>query len=156
MSVSNKDAVYQDLIAEGESVDKIVAQLEPADWDLPTPAPGWTIAHQVAHMASVCRLATAAAANPELFKKMAAGAAGDFDAAVYGMLKPYLAYAPGELLAHWRADRAAASEALSALPPDQMVPWLGQAAAGRRTGERRHHGALRTWPRYRRHCRSGP
>ena len=124
--MSNKAAVYADLIAEGESVDKIVAHLEPADWALPTPAPGWTIVHQIAHLASVCRLAETAAASPDLFKKLAAGAAGDFDAAVYELLKPYLAHAPAELLARWRADRAAASKALSALPPDQMVPWLAR------------------------------
>lgn len=124
--MSNAVAVYEDLIAEGESLDKIVAQLEPADWALPTPAPGWTIAHQVAHLASVCVLARAAAAAPEVFKKQAAGAAGDFDAAVYALLKPYLAHAPAELLARWRADRAAASEALSALPPDQIIPWLAR------------------------------
>jgi enediyne biosynthesis protein E11 len=124
--VSNQHAVYADLSAEGESVDKIVAGIDPADWALPTPAPGWTIAHQIAHLASVCRLAEAAAANPELFKKQAAGAAGDFDTAVYELLKPYLTYEPPELLERWRSDRAAASAALSALPPDQMVPWLAR------------------------------
>lgn len=124
--MSINDAVYADLITEGESVDKIVAHLEPADWARPTPAPGWTIAHQIAHMASVCKLAEAAAASPEVFKKQAAGAAGDFDAAVDALLRPYLAHAPADLLARWRADRAAASQALSALPPDRMVPWLAR------------------------------
>lgn len=124
--MSSEIAVYEDLIAEGESLDKIVTQLEPGDWALPTPAPGWTIAHQIAHLASVCMLARAAAISPDLFMKQAAGAAGDFDAAVYGLLKPYLAHAPAELLARWRADRAAASQALSALPHDQMVPWLAR------------------------------
>lgn len=124
--MSDQHAVYVDLIAEGEAVDQIVAGLDPADFGLPTPAPGWTIAHQIAHLASVCRLAEAAAANPEMFKEQAAGASGDFDAAVYELLKPYLAHKPRELLERWRAARAAASAALSALPPGQMVPWLAR------------------------------
>jgi uncharacterized protein (TIGR03084 family) len=114
------------LIAEGKAIDQLVAGLDPADWAQQTPAPGWTIAHQVAHLASVCRLAQAAAADPEMFKKQAARAAADFDAAVQALLEPYLAYQPAELLSQWRSDRAAASAALAALPPDQMVPWLAR------------------------------
>jgi uncharacterized protein (TIGR03084 family) len=91
-----------------------------------TPAPGWTIAHQVAHLASVSRLAEAAAADPEMFKKQAARAAGNFDAAVEALLEPYLVHSPAELLARWRADRNVAAEALAALPPDHLIPWLAR------------------------------
>jgi uncharacterized protein (TIGR03084 family) len=93
---------------------------------LPTPAPGWTIAHQVAHLASVARLAMAAAAAPEAFKEQASKASGDFDGAVNALLQPYLADPPQQLLARWRTDRTAASAALSALPPGQIVPWLAR------------------------------
>ncbi len=124
--MSTPHDVYADLIAEGEAVDQLVADLDPAQWALPTPAPDWTIAHQVAHLASVARLAGAAAADPEAFKAQAAGAAGDFDAAVYALLSPYLSSSPPELLARWRGDRAAAALALAALPPTQMVPWLAR------------------------------
>jgi uncharacterized protein (TIGR03084 family) len=124
--VSNPPDVYADLIAEGEAVDQLVANLDPAQWAWATPAPGWTIAHQVAHLASVARLAGAAAADPEAFKAQAAGAAGDFDAAVYALLSPYLSCSPQELLTRWRGDRAAANAALGALPPAQMVPWLAR------------------------------
>jgi enediyne biosynthesis protein E11 len=118
--------VYADLVTEGNALDLIVASLEPAQWSRPTPAPGWTIAHQVAHLASVARLAQMAAATPSAFKEQAAKATGDFDAAVQALLEPYLAYPPPALLDRWRADRAAASEALAALPPGQMVPWLAR------------------------------
>lgn len=124
--MSTAPAVYTDLIAEGEAIDQIVTQLEPGDWSRQTPAVGWTIAHQVAHLASVCRLAEAAAASPEAFAKHAAGASADFDAAVHALLVPYLAYPPADLLAQWRGARAAASEALGALAPERMVPWLAR------------------------------
>lgn len=124
--MSSPQNVYADLVTEGEILDQLVASLEPAQWKLPTPAPRWTVAHQVAHMASVCRLAQAAAADPEGFKKVAAGASGDFDAAVEALLTPYLKLPPAELLNRWRSERAAANEALAKLPPMQIVPWLAR------------------------------
>jgi enediyne biosynthesis protein E11 len=124
--VHTQHAVYADLVAEGEALDRLVAGLDSASWNMPTPAPEWTIAHQVAHLASVARLAQAAAANPEMFKKQTAGAAGNFDAAVQALLEPYLVHTPADLLARWRADRNTAAEALATLPPDQMVPWLAR------------------------------
>lgn len=118
--------VYADLVAEGEAVDKLVADLPPDQWAQPTPAPGWTIAHQVAHLASVARLVGTAAADPEAFKAQASRAGTDFDAAVNAILQPYLALPTEELLARWRADRAEATNALAAVPPDQVVPWLAR------------------------------
>jgi enediyne biosynthesis protein E11 len=118
--------VFTDIVAEGEALDKIVAGLDAAQWSLPTPAPGWTVRHQVAHLASVFRIAGLAASDPGLFVKVTAGAEKDFDAAVAEMLKPYLAASPGDLLARWRAERDAAVTALAALPPDQLVPWVAR------------------------------
>ena len=118
--------VYADLVAEGEAVDRIVADLNPELWTRQTPAPGWTIAHQIAHLASVARLAGLAASDPEGFKAQASRAATDFDAAVDALLQPYLALPAQDLLARWRADRAAANDALAALPPDHLVPWLAR------------------------------
>jgi hypothetical protein len=46
--VSVPTDVYADLKTEGEILDQMVADLDAAQWDLPTPAPGWTIKHQVA------------------------------------------------------------------------------------------------------------
>lgn len=116
--------VYADLVTEGDELEQLVASLEPAQWNLETPAPGWTIAHQVAHMASVARLAQMAAAAPEKFKEMASRATGNFDAAVQAMLEPYLAAPPPKLLDLWHADRTAASDALAAHAPSEIVPWL--------------------------------
>src|ERR1700731_4088129 len=118
--------VFTDIAAEGEALDKIGAGLDASQWALPTPAPGWTIKHQIAHMASVFRIAGLAASNPGLFVKMTAGAENNFDAAVAEMLKPYLAASTDDLFARWRAERDTAVTALAALPPDQLVPWIAR------------------------------
>lgn len=126
--------VFTDLTAEGETLDKILAGLDPSQWALMSPAPGWTVKHQVAHMASVFRIAGLAGSDPALFVKMTAGAEKDFDAAVSVMLQPYLAAAPAELLDRWRTELDTSVAALAALPPDQLVPWVARQLPARVLG----------------------
>lgn len=57
-----RDAVVADLVAEGEELDGLVAPLELTGWATPTPAPGWTVAHQIAHLASTDTAALASVA----------------------------------------------------------------------------------------------
>lgn len=116
--------VLKDLTAEGDEIDRLVAGLDDTGWDLPTPAPGWSVKHQIAHLAFVFKLAGTAASNPAAFQAMTAAADGDFDAAVNAALADYLDDPPQELLARWRAQRAETAEALAAIPADQLVPWL--------------------------------
>ena len=116
--------VFADLAAEAEEVDRLVARLEASQWSLATPARGWTIADQVAHLAFIFRLAGLAAADPETFGVLAAAAANDFNGAVNAALQDYRGDSPAVLLSKWRAERDACVAALAALPPGQVVPWL--------------------------------
>jgi enediyne biosynthesis protein E11 len=117
-------AVISDLVAEGEQVDRLLCGLNADQWQLPTPAPGWTIAHQVAHLASIFSLAAMAAGKPQAFRDLTARLSTDFDANVSAALAGYLASPPDDLLARWRAERRAAEQALAAAPPGEVVPWL--------------------------------
>ncbi|MGF2951267.1 maleylpyruvate isomerase N-terminal domain-containing protein, partial [Mycobacterium sp. THU-M116] len=42
--------IVADLRAESDDLDALVAALPQNRWALPTPAAGWTIAHQIAHL----------------------------------------------------------------------------------------------------------
>jgi len=55
--VAEQQDVVADLTAEGNAVDAMVSGLHASQWTLPTPAVGWTIAHQIAHLAATYRLA---------------------------------------------------------------------------------------------------
>lgn len=121
--MSEQPDVITVLTAEGNQVDQWLAELDAADWARPTPAPGWTIAHQIAHLSFVFRLAGLAAAEPETFKAIAAQA-DDFDGAVNAALGQYLPAEPEELLARWRTERTDAIKALDAVPRMEIVPWL--------------------------------
>jgi len=121
--VTQRD-VIADLTAEAAEIDQLVAGQPDDAWSRPTPAPGWTVADQVAHLIFVFRLAGTAAADPETFKAMAAKAAGNFDAAVNGALQEFKNDPPGVLHAKWQDQRDTAIKALAAVPADQVVPWL--------------------------------
>ena len=47
---SAHEQVTVDLVAETGDLDRILGSLGPGDWDVPTPAPGWTVSDQVAHL----------------------------------------------------------------------------------------------------------
>lgn len=122
--MNDMSEVIAHLDAEAAELDALVADLDPSGWTRDTPAPGWTVAHQVAHLCFVFRLAGTAASDAEAFKAMTSGASGDFEGAVNAVLDTYPLDDPEKLLARWRTDREFAVEALAAAPPDQLVPWL--------------------------------
>lgn len=119
--------VIADLVADAEDVDRMIAGLSESQWTLPTPAEGWTVAHQVGHLAFVFRIAGLAAGNPEGFKaltqRIGAGF-GAFDKAVNAALDEYLVLSREALVARWRAERDAGVAALAAVPDGTLVPWL--------------------------------
>ena len=60
--------VLTDMNTDCEEIDQLVAGIDAAQWKLPTPAPGWTIAHQVAHLTATFRMAALAASDPAAFQ----------------------------------------------------------------------------------------
>lgn len=118
-------ALLTDLEAEVEALDALVADLPGADWARATPAEGWTIAHQIAHLAWTDEVAVLAATEPERLKALLAEAlprALTFvdEAADEGARRD-----PAELLARWRDGRTALQRALTAVPQGAKLPWLG-------------------------------
>ncbi|HEY0485855.1 MAG TPA: TIGR03084 family metal-binding protein [Mycobacteriales bacterium] len=120
-------AVLTDLRAECAALDALVAPLDPVSWATPTPAPGWTVAHQIAHLAWTDESAYRAVADPEGFARAAAAVVGE------GRVEGYVdaAAADGarlaapDLLARWRAARDDLTQALAAATAGTKIPWFG-------------------------------
>ncbi|MBD0840256.1 TIGR03084 family metal-binding protein [Streptomyces sp. TRM68416] len=117
--------VIDDLRAESDELDRTVAELEAERWSLPTPAPGWTVAHQIAHLAWTDRAALLAVTDADAFaheveKALAAPDRFVDEGAEEGAGKP-----PAEILAGWRAGRKALADALRAAPDGARFPWYG-------------------------------
>ncbi|MFK0169185.1 TIGR03084 family metal-binding protein [Streptomyces sp. NPDC090306] len=140
--MSDPTPVIDDLHEEGEELDRLVAGLDEEQWALATPAPGWSVAHQIAHLAWTDRQALLAATDPDAFaaevdRAIASLGANVDEAAAEGAAQP-----PAVLLAQWRAGRAALDKALRSLPPGGRFPWFGppMSAASMATGR-----LMETW-----------
>ncbi|UPG67434.1 TIGR03084 family metal-binding protein [Gordonia hongkongensis] len=117
--------VVADLEAEAAQLDALVAGLDDAGWATPTPAPGWTIAHQIAHLAWTDEVAAIAATDPDRFGALLSEAASSVatyvdDAAEAGSAAP-----ADEILAGWRAARDRLADALREVPAGVKIPWFG-------------------------------
>ncbi|MFJ6391388.1 TIGR03084 family metal-binding protein [Streptomyces sp. NPDC091972] len=117
--------VIDDLCAESAELDRLVAELSAEQWALATPAPGWTVAHQIAHLAWTDHSSLLAVTDQEAFSReveKALAAPGDFvdEGAAEGARKP-----PARLLAYWRAGREDLAEALRNAPEGARFPWYG-------------------------------
>ncbi|MBM9508608.1 TIGR03084 family metal-binding protein [Actinacidiphila acididurans] len=118
--------VFTDLVAEGDELDAIVAGLTPEQWNTPTPAPGWTVKHQIAHLAFILHLCRVSATDAAAFETETAPAKVDFQGSVDAKLAEYVAADVPELLQRWRDERTGAAEAMAAVPKGETVPWLTQ------------------------------
>ncbi|MFD3545312.1 TIGR03084 family metal-binding protein [Streptomyces sp. NPDC058655] len=118
-------AVFTDLAQESRELDSLVGDVPGPDWARGTPAPGWTIAHQIAHLHWTDRAALLSLTDADGFAAMAEAALKAPDTFVDEGAQEGARWAPAELLARWRAGRAALGEALAAASPDTRFPWYG-------------------------------
>ncbi len=122
------EEVLADLRAEGEQLDGLVAGLDdgPAGgWRTPTPAAGWDVAHQIAHLAWTDETAVAAATDREAWDASVLEAAADPGGFVDAQAARGAAVPAGELLKRWRTARAALDRALRDHPAGERIPWYG-------------------------------
>ena len=113
-----------DLNDESAALDELVAGLSDADWQRATPAAGWTIAHQIAHLTWTDRVALLAITDPPAFADHLNEAAADPESFVDRGAEQTLAPPPA-LLATWREGRTALAQAIGTVPAGHKVPWYG-------------------------------
>ncbi|MER7189203.1 TIGR03084 family metal-binding protein [Streptomyces flaveolus] len=127
--MSDPTPVIDDLREESEELDALVAPLSPEQWALATPAPGWTIAHQIAHLAWTDRSALVAVTDEDGFKALVEKALAAPGAFVDEGAEETARRAPAELLAHWREGRRRLDTALRESAPGARFPWYGPPMA---------------------------
>jgi uncharacterized protein (TIGR03084 family) len=149
-----RDTVVADLVAEGDELDRLVAGLDSAGWVTPTPATGWSVAHQIAHLAStdVAALASVRLSGgprglahwltsmDEVWPAVrTAGTSGwwlvrrgprrwsadDLSGLVDALATTGARTDGSTLLARWRAGRNRLAAALADLPDRTRLRWFG-------------------------------
>lgn len=123
--MADLEALLADFEAECADLDRVVAPLAAADWARPTPAEGWTIAHQIAHLTWTDEVSTIAATDADRFAELLREATAKIATFVDDAAVEVAAISPPELLERWRCGRAALVTALRAVPTGTKLPWFG-------------------------------
>ena len=110
---------------EGAALDELVADLDPRAWRTPTPAPGWTIAHQIGHLLWTDEVALDALRGEEAFAPHLAAAEANLLTFTDDIANERAALPPAELLQRWRDARGQLADALETAPAGTRLPWFG-------------------------------
>lgn len=118
------DSVKDVLAAEGARVSRMLRQSQHRSWSVETPAEGWTVRHQVAHLTSVFRLATFAVEDQAGFSEFMQLLSDDFSSNVAAAMEPLLGLGEEDLADAWDDAVARCVTAFDAISGETVVPWL--------------------------------
>ncbi|WP_028475882.1 TIGR03084 family metal-binding protein [Nocardia sp. CNY236] len=123
--MADVDALLSDFAGECTDLEELVASLAPEEWARATPAPGWTIAHQIGHLAWTDEVATMAATDADGFVQFVAEAGPRVLTLVDDSAESAAAEPPADLLERWQRGRSSFAAALRAVPAGVKLPWFG-------------------------------
>jgi uncharacterized protein (TIGR03084 family) len=115
--------ILADLKAEQEYLDRFLSTLSGTQWDLPSPAEGWTLRDSVSHVAHIDEVATALLRGDNTPLEIAAKVLFKFTeiGVEKGRKKNY-----SEILPWWREVRSIMMEELAKCDPRQRIPWFAR------------------------------
>ena len=120
--------IITDLTAEHEALDRFLANLSEEQWELPTPAEGWTIKDSVSHIAYFDEVSTSLIRGYTSVEEETArlGFEGKrMDTERGRTMKPL------EILIWWREIRTIMLEELMKCEPKQRIPWFAMPMGAR-------------------------
>ena len=123
--MAGPEPIVADLRAESDELDALVAPLPAERWMNPTPAPGWTIAHQIGHLLWTDRVALTSVTDEAGFAEALKAAAADPTGFVDAGAEELAALPPAELLSDWRVTRGRLHDELLMVPAGRKLPWFG-------------------------------
>jgi uncharacterized protein (TIGR03084 family) len=123
--VTTLDDVLDDLAAESGALDAVVSGLTDEQWRTPTPAAGWDVAHQVAHLAWTDEAALLAATDKAGWDEAVLAALADPEGYVDRAADEGAADEPARILERWRTGRKHLEAALRGYPAGGRMPWYG-------------------------------
>jgi uncharacterized protein (TIGR03084 family) len=118
--------ICDDLTAEHDTLDAVLAQVP--DWDIATPAEGWSIRDTISHLWFFDQRALMALTDPKAF---AADAAVLVATGIDASVEPGRTMTPDALHDAWRRDRQSLVEHARTVDPAERVPWYGPAMGAR-------------------------
>jgi uncharacterized protein (TIGR03084 family) len=120
-------ALAADLAAESAVTRALVAGLDEAGWDTPTPAAGWDIGDQISHLAYFDEVTVQSATEPEQFKAALAQAEAEGGINPDAIAARFRDRSGAELLDWFDTARADLLNTFKNLDPRARLPWFGPA-----------------------------
>jgi uncharacterized protein (TIGR03084 family) len=118
-------ALADDLGAETDALLAVVEPLDDDGWATATPAPGWRVQEQIAHLAYFDEQAAMAATDADAFTAELERALADPDGITERISARSRAMTGAEVLDWFRTARAEMVRTFVALDPSTRVPWYG-------------------------------
>ena len=131
MADADLEALCADLAAEHAVLDDLVAPLDDAAWDTPTPAKGWSVRDQISHLAFFDEAGRTAMTDPDAFTASLDEVVADPEGYLNRAVQRGRSLPPAEVLAWWRSERTALLDAAAELDPKARLPWYGPPMAAR-------------------------
>lgn len=116
---------YAVLAALGDRLEQIVDRAGPDTWTVDTPAAGWDVRTQIAHLAWTDEVSLAAIGNADAFAVVVEKAMADPTGFVDSGAREIAAEGRVEILSRWRSARGDLARALAATDPGEKLPWFG-------------------------------
>lgn len=117
-------SLVSELRDEQESLDAVLGQVDESAWGTPTPAEGWTVHDQIAHLTYFDGSVTTAITDPDAFRAALLDREADPDY-VNTVARPLLELPPSELWERWKSGRTAMYDAMLNADPKARYPWYG-------------------------------
>jgi uncharacterized protein (TIGR03084 family) len=119
------DELLDDLRAESDRLWNVVSGLDDDGWITPTPATGWTVATQIAHLLWTDEVAVVAATDKDAWDALVRQALEDPTGYVDKAAQEIARLSPEAMLARWGEAREALPRALREYPEGERMPWFG-------------------------------
>jgi len=120
------EGLVADLAAERRDLTDLLAGRDDATWSLATPAVGWTVHDQIAHLAFFDEVTRLCVAEPAAFEELRDGLP-DLQTYVDGVGERHAHLTPAEMLGWWTREGEGLAAAARAADPSARVPWFGPA-----------------------------
>lgn len=113
------------LAALNARLDEIVEAAGTDHWNAATPAEGWDVAMQIAHLAWTDEVSVSAIRDAEAFQTIVDKAMADPAGFVDAGAEEIASTGRDEVLARWRLARGELADELKAADPGEKIPWFG-------------------------------
>ncbi len=117
--------VIADLEAESAQLDGWVEPLDADEWTRVTTPEGWTIAHQIGHLAWTDEASLTAIHDPEAFAEGLKLAAANPEGFTDESADEWAKIPPEELMGRWRDGRSRLAASLAEVPQGEKIAWYG-------------------------------